>query len=279
MQTWIITGISSGLGRAMAEKLLSAGNKVIGTVRRREPVADLVRAYPETLRLELLDVRDRQAVRRLVEHGFAEGRVDVLVSNAGYGLFGAAEELSDEEVDAQIGTNLLGSIDLIRYAIGPMRAQGGGRIIQISSYGGQVAYPGNSLYHATKWGIEGFCESVAKEVASFGIVVTIVEPGGARTDFRYRSAVVAKSLPSYDDNPAHAFMRMLDKMNGLAPGDPEKMADRIIESASAAPAPMRLVLGSQAISATIEALEARLADFRDQKAAAASTDVASVEAK
>ncbi|MDO4937945.1 MAG: SDR family NAD(P)-dependent oxidoreductase, partial [Sutterellaceae bacterium] len=137
---------------------------------------------------------------------------------------------------------------------------------------GMVAYPGNSMYHATKWGIEGFAESVAQEVAPFGVGVTIVEPGGARTDFRYRSAHVAKLMPEYDGNPAHAFLRMLDKANGLAPGNPALMAERIIESADVSPAPLRMVLGSQALSATIDALEKRLANFRTQTELAASTD-------
>lgn len=132
---------------------------------------------------------DTAALREVVERSFARlERIDVIISNAGYGLFGAAEELSDEQIDLMIATNLVGSIQLIRAALPHLRAQGGGRIIQISSYGGQVAFPGNSMYHATKWGIEGFVESVAREVASFGIGMTIVEPGGARTEFRYGSA-------------------------------------------------------------------------------------------
>ena len=149
---------------------------------------------------------DTTAVRDVVDRSFELGRIDVVVSNAGYGLFGAAEELSDEQVSHIIATNLSGSIQLIRAALPHLRAQGGGRIIQISSYGGQVAFPGNSLYHATKWGIEGFAESVAQEVAPFGIGVTIVEPGGARTEFRYGSAQVAGLLPAYDGNPAHGFL-------------------------------------------------------------------------
>jgi hypothetical protein len=126
--------------------------------------------------------------------------------------------------------------------------QGGGRIIQLSSYGGQVAFPGNSLYHATKFGIEGFCEAVAQEVKPFNIGITLVEPGGARTEFRYGSAKVARLLPVYDGNPAHAFLKMLDATNGLAPGDPARMAARIIESVEKEPAPMRMVLGSLALA-------------------------------
>jgi NAD(P)-dependent dehydrogenase (short-subunit alcohol dehydrogenase family) len=153
-----------------------------------------------------------------------------------------------------------------------MRAAGGGRIIQMSTYGGQVAFPGNSMYHASKWGIEGFCESVAQEVSPFGIGLTIVEPGGARTEFRYGSAQVADALPPYVDNPARSFEKMLDPANGLAPGDPARMAAAIIDSVDVSPAPLRMVFGSQALDSTIATLEERLGDFRAQKDLAASTD-------
>ena len=216
---------------------------------------------------------DAAQIRGVVDRSFAElGRIDVVVSNAGHGLFGAAEELSDEQVEHIIATNLVGSIQLIRAALPHLRAQGGGRIIQLSSYGGQVAFPGNSLYHATKWGIEGFAEAVAQEVVPFGIGVTIVEPGGARTEFRYGSAQVAELMPAYDDNPAHSFLRMLDPANGLAPGDPARMAAAIIASADQEPAPLRLLLGSQALDNTLATLRERIASFEAQRELAASTD-------
>jgi NAD(P)-dependent dehydrogenase (short-subunit alcohol dehydrogenase family) len=272
-RTWLITGVSSGFGRELATQLLARGDRVVGTVRRTDAVADLVERYPDAFWVKLLDVTDRAAVRSVVDASFAErGRIDLIVSNAGYGLFGAAEELTDEQVDRIIDTDLLGAIALIRAALPHLRGQGGGRIVQISSYGGQVAFAGNSLYHAAKWGIEGFCESVAQEVAPFGIGVTIVEPGGARTEFRYGSAQVATPLPAYEGNPAHAFVRMLDPKNGLAPGDPARMATRIIESVDVEPAPMRLVLGSQALQSTIDTLQRRIAGFEAQRELAASTD-------
>jgi NAD(P)-dependent dehydrogenase (short-subunit alcohol dehydrogenase family) len=135
-----------------------------------------------------------------------------------------------------------------------------------------VAFAGNSLYHASKWGIEGFVESVAQEVASFGIGMTIVEPGGARTEFRYGSARVAKALPAYENSPARSFMKMLDPKNGLAPGDPVRMAARIIESVEVEPAPLRLVLGSQALQITLATLRKRIAGFEALTQLAASTD-------
>ena len=274
-RTWLITGISSGFGHELTRQLLEKGDKVIGTVlsHTQSKVADFIEKYPDTFTCEILDVTDVPAIHTLVDRAFEKfGRIDVIVSNAGYGLFGAAEELSDAEVDHIIATNLTGSIQLIRSALPHLRAQGDGRIIQLSSYGGQVAFPGNSMYHATKFGIEGFCEAVAQEVAPFHIGVTLVEPGGARTEFRYGSAKVANLMPEYDGNPAHSFLKMLDAANGLAPGDPARMAARIIESVDKEPAPMRMVLGSQALASTISTLKARVADYETQTELAASTD-------
>ena len=271
-RSWLITGVSSGFGLEMTKQLLAKGYTVIGTVRKPEAVADLVKAYPDTFDCRLLDVRDTDAVRRVVDEAFAKhGRIDVIVSNAGYGLFGAAEELSDEQVDSILATNLRGSISLIRASLSYLRKQQGGHIIQISSYGGQVAYAANSMYHATKFGIEGFCESVAQEVAEFNVHVTIVEPGGARTEFRYGSAQVADLMPEYDH--VHGFLNMLDPKKGLAVGDPAKMAARIIESVDKKDTPLHMVLGSQALQATIERLEERLAAYKRQTETAASTDI------
>jgi NAD(P)-dependent dehydrogenase (short-subunit alcohol dehydrogenase family) len=251
-RTWFITGVSSGFGRQLTEQLLERGDRVVGTVRDTGKVADLLERYHETYRAELLDVTNTAAIHNVLERSFSElERIDVIISNAGYDLFGAAEELSDEQVEHIVTTNLVGPIQLIRAALPHLRAQGGGRVIQISSYGGQVAFPGNAMYHATKWGIEGFVESVAQEVAPFGIGMTIIEPGGARTEFRYGSAQVAQLMPVYDQTPAHSFLKMLDSKNGLAPGDPARMAARIIESVDVEPAPLRIVLGSQALESTL----------------------------
>ncbi|SEI50909.1 NADP-dependent 3-hydroxy acid dehydrogenase YdfG [Azotobacter beijerinckii] len=272
-RTWFITGVSSGFGRQLTGQLLERGDCVVGTVRDTGKVTDLIERYPEAFHAEVLEVTDTAAIREVVERSFARlGRIDVIIGNAGYGLFGAAEELTDEQIEHIVATNLVGSIQLIRAALPHLRAQGGGRIVQISSYGGQVAFPGNSMYHATKWGIEGFVESVAQEVASFGIGMTIVEPGGARTEFRYGSAQVATLMPVYNDTPAHGFLRMLDPQNAPAPGDPARMAARIIESVDVEPAPLRLVLGSQALESTLSTLRKRIAGFEAQAELAASTD-------
>lgn len=271
-RTWLITGISSGFGYEITKQLLEKGDTVVGTVRKTDKIKSLMEKYPKNLDVKILDVTDVPALQKTVKDTFAEhGKIDVVISNAGYGLFGAAEELSDDQINHIIATNLTGSIQLIKTSLPFMRKQGGGRIIQISSYGGQVAYAANSMYHATKFGIEGFCESVAQEVEPFNIGVTIVEPGGARTEFRYGSAKVAKLTPEYE--ACHGFLKMLDPANGLAPGDPAKMATKIIESVDLPKAPMRMVLGSQALQATITRLKERIADYETQTELAASTDI------
>jgi NAD(P)-dependent dehydrogenase (short-subunit alcohol dehydrogenase family) len=148
-RTWLITGVNSGFGRLMAERLLERGDRVAGTVRKIDAVSDLKAKYGDLLWLEHLDMTDLSGIRRVVEMAFADlGRIDVIVSNAGYGLFGAAEELSDEQVAHQLSTNLFGPIQLVRAALPHLRPQGG-RIIGLSTYGGQAALPGGSLYHAS----------------------------------------------------------------------------------------------------------------------------------
>ena len=271
-RTWLITGVSSGFGNEMTKLLLETGDTVIGTVRNTNKVEELVAKYPDTFDCQILDVTDIERIHRFIPEMFEKhGRIDVVVNNAGYGLFGASEELDYANIQKILDSNLTGPIMIIHASLPYLRKQGGGRIIQLSSYGGQVAYAANSMYHATKFGIEGFCESVAQEVAKYNIGITIVEPGGARTEFRYGSAHVANLMPEYDH--VHAFLNMLDPKKGLAPGDPAKVAARMIESVDKEPAPLRMVLGSQALRATIERLEERVADYKTQTELAASTDV------
>ena len=271
-RTWLITGVSSGFGNEMTKQLLEIGDTVIGTVRKTDKVQELIEKYPDTFDCQILDVTDIERIHRFIPEMFGKhGKIDVVVNNAGYGLFGAAEELDYDSINKILATNLTAPIMIIHDSLPYLRKQGGGRIIQLSSYGGQVAFPANSMYHATKFGIEGFCESVAQEVAKYNIGITIVEPGGARTEFRYGSAHVADLMPEYDH--VHGFLNMLDPTKGLAPGDPAKMAARMIESVDIEPAPLRQVYGSQALAATIQRLEERVADYKTQTELAASTDV------
>lgn len=273
-RTWFITGINSGFGRHMAEQLLAKGDRVAGTVRKLDSVSDLKERYAKSLWTAQLDVTDTTAIKQVVNWVFAElGRIDVVVNNAGYGLFGAAEELSDDQINHQIATNLVGSIQVFRAATAHLRLQGGGRILQLSTYGGQVAGAGGSLYHASKWGIEGFAESMAQELAPFGIGVTIVEPGGARTEFRFGSSKLGTKLDVYQGTPAGMVHEMLADRSRQPNGDPAKMVARMIASVDQTPAPKRLVLGTDSFNALQRALTERLAAVEAQKETAATTDL------
>ncbi|MDX6739524.1 SDR family oxidoreductase [Actinocorallia sp. A-T 12471] len=272
IRTWFITGVNSGFGRELAEQLLARGERVAGTVRREGSVDDLRDKYGDMFWVGRLDVTDLARVREVVDAAFAAlGGIDVVVINAGYGLFGAAEEFTDDQVVHQITTNLLGSIQTARAALPHLRAQGGGRIIQISSVAGLAAHPGASLYHAGKWGVEGFMEALAAEVAPFGVEVTLVEPGGARTSFAGSSLRLSRPLSAYDGTPA-AAVRAFKDVAVPVPGDPAKVAAKIIAGADVRPAPLRLVLGSDCHHAATAALRKRLAEVEAQRATAAETD-------
>lgn len=233
---------------------------------------DLKAKYGDWLWLSKLDVTDTSSIHEVVNKAFADlGKIDVVVNNAGYGLFGAAEELTDEQILHQINTNLIGSIQVVRAALPYLRVQGGGRIIQLSTYGGQATHPGASLYHASKWGIEGFMDSIAKELAPFHIGVTIVEPGGARTEFRFGGSKLSSKMDVYDGTPA-SMVRGIKNASHLSPGDPAKMVKIMIDSVDLVPAPSRIVLGTDSYSAIHKALTERLAVLETQKDVASSTD-------
>ncbi len=273
-RTWLITGVNSGFGRLMTEQLLARGDRVAGTVRDMAAMNDLKAKYGDQLWLSHLDMINSPEIRQVVNKAFADlGKIDVIVSNAGYGLFGAAEELSDDQIVHQVSTNLLGPIMLVRAATPHLRAQGGGRIIGLSTFGGQATLPGGSLYHASKWGLEGFLESVGKELAAFKIGVTIVEPGGARTNFRFGGAQLGQPLEAYKGTPAAMVHVMIKDTSRLPPGDPAKMSAVIIDSVDQEPAPQRIVLGSDAWGIIQKALADRLAAVEAQKGLAASTDI------
>jgi NAD(P)-dependent dehydrogenase (short-subunit alcohol dehydrogenase family) len=271
-KNWFITGCSSGFGRALTELVLARGDRVAATVRKVGALDDLKAKYGDDIWVTQLDVTDTEAVRRVVDRVFAKMGVDVVVSNAGYGLFGAAEELSDEQIRRQIDTNLVGSIQVIRAALPHLRAHGGGRILQLSSAGGQITFPNFSVYHTTKWAIEGFIESVAQEVGRFNIEFTIVEPGAARTNFG-RALNYAPPMAIYANTPAGEFRHAIAAAAFHTPGDPLKIANAMMDSVDRKPAPARLALGSDAYTLVRAALVKRLAALDAQKDIAFSTDI------
>ncbi|MBY5377344.1 SDR family oxidoreductase [Rhizobium leguminosarum] len=271
-KTWFITGASSGLGLEMTQQLLTQGHTVVATIRRAEALTQLKQAFGERLDIVQLDLVEPESITSAVEGAFERhGRIDVIVSNAGYGLFGAAEELTNAQIDRQVATNLTGSIHLIRAALPLLRKQGGGRIVQVSSEGGQIAYPGFSLYHATKWGIEGFVESVAQEVAPFGIDFIIAEPGPTGTNFG-ANLVRAKPMDAYDETPAGAVRRAISDGSFEIKGDAARTVAAMISAAESETPSLRLALGSTAYSSISQALSERLAALEAQRGVANSAD-------
>jgi NAD(P)-dependent dehydrogenase (short-subunit alcohol dehydrogenase family) len=273
-QTWLITGSSRGLGRALAEAVLAEGHRLVATARKPEQLADLVERYGDKVRAVALDVTNEAAARAAVKTAIdAFGRLDVVVNNAGYGDLAPIEDTSLEDFRAQIETNLFGVINVTKAALPVLRQQGSGHIIQLASVGGRVGPIGRGAYAAAKFGVEGFSEVLAKEAGPLGVKVTIVEPGGFRTDFAGASTSI------HDGNPAYAatvgaVARFQREYDGVQPGDPAKAAHAIIKIAGLAEPPLRLPLGSDAVRAVDEAERGRLQADKKWRRLSMSTDFA-----
>ncbi|WP_369070513.1 SDR family oxidoreductase [Kineococcus terrestris] len=269
--TWIVTGASSGLGRLTTERLLATGARVAAVVRRPDSLDDLRDGAGDRLLVGVADVTDAAAVRAAVDGAFARfGRVDVVLSNAGYGLFCSVEEASDDQVEQQLRTNVLGSMHVVRAALPHLRRQGGGRVLQVSSAGGQTTYPGFSYYHASKWAIEGFCQTLALETAPFGIATTIVEPGATGTGFA-AALVTAPVLEAYEDTPAGHVRRLVTSGEFPVPGDAGKVVDAVLEVVASGRTPLRLPLGPDTYADVRADLRARLEELEAQREVALST--------
>ncbi|AGZ45763.1 SDR family NAD(P)-dependent oxidoreductase [Actinoplanes friuliensis] len=241
MKTWFITGAGRGLGNVWTSAALGRGDRVAATARHLEDLEPLIDTYGDSILPLVLDVTDRPAVFAAVEqaaHHF--GRLDIVVNNAGYGLFGMVEETTEEQARAQLETNLFGALWVTQAVLPIMRAQGDGRILQVSSIGGIAAFPSLGLYHASKWALEGLSESLAQEVAGLGIKVTIVEPGPYGTGWSGSSAVHTEPIPAYE--PVRDARRA--GAAGRAPDDPAATAQTILALADSTEPPLRLFLGS-----------------------------------
>ena len=271
--TWFITGTSSGIGRQLTELLLERGDRVAATLRDPTRLDDLAAQHGDRLWVRELDVTDTAQLRQVIDAAFTElGRIDVVVSNAGFGLVGMAEAFTDEQIDLQLRTNVTAAIQLARAVTPHLRAQGGGRLLQISSQGGHMAFPGYSLYHASKWALEGFFESLAGELEPFGIATTLVEPGVARTDFASKAEVVPHP-PAYEGTPAVEFLRVdADRSVTDVAGDPRKVAGAILGIGEQDDPPRRQLLGSDAFDNVTRALSERLHALRAQRDVAVTTD-------
>lgn len=269
-RTWFVTGTSSGFGRLLTERLLARGDRVAATLRRPDALDDLRAEHGDRLRIATLDVTRPDQVRRVVDEAFAVlGTVDVVVNNAGYGVFAAVEEASDAQIRRVIDTNLLGSIHVIRAALPHLRAQGHGRILQVSTAGGQTTYPNFAYYHASKWGIEGFCETVAQEIAPFGIGLTIVEPGATPTGFG-AALDTADVMAEYDATPAGDTRRAIASGDFRLPNDAGLIAAAMVDLVDSGRTPLRLPLGSDTYEDVRASLVARLAEHDAQREVAYS---------
>ncbi len=257
-KVWFITGTSKGFGRIWAEAALARGDRVVATARDIGTLATLAERHGESVLTLTLDVTDKAGVDAAIAEAHARfGRLDVVVNNAGYGLFGAIEEISEAQARAQIETNLFGALWVTQAALPYMRAQRSGHIIQVSSIGGVNAFPTIGLYHASKWGLEGFSQSLATEVADFGIKVTLVEPAGYATDWGGASAIRAEPLPAYDG----ARARIAAFRSGNTPGDPYATGAAILKVVDAADPPLRIFFGSAGLPMTRAEYGRRIANW------------------
>ena len=258
---WLITGSGNGLGRDIAEAALAAGDSVVAGARRTEELAPLVAQYGERVKPVRLEVRDEAAAKAAVQlavHTF--GRLNVLVNNAGYGHFAPFEQMSAEDFQAIVDTCFYGVVYTTRAAVPVMRKQGSGHIFQVSSVGGRHAVPGNTPYHAAKWAVGGFSDSLAMEVASFGVKVCTLEPGGIRTNWARRAVQNAPELlPEYEASVG-LFLKMLRGLEGRLEGDPRKIAGVIVQLANSDEVPVRQILGVDAEKRVQQAEAARAAE-------------------
>ncbi len=271
-QRWLITGSSRGLGRALSEAVLDAGHQLVATARDPGQLADLKRRYGEAVRTIALDVTDPIAAEAAVTAAVDSfGGLDILVNNAGYGNVNSVEDTDLDDFRQQIDTNLFGTIIVTKAAIPIMRAQRSGHIIQFSSVGGRVGAPGRAAYSAAKWAVEGFSESLAREMNLIGVNVTVIEPGGFRTDFAGSSSTLEGGRPEYDQ-VVGATARMQRDYHGRQPGDPVRAAQAILKIAGMDRPPFRLPLGSDALKILVQADLKKLEDLEAWRDLSLSTD-------
>ncbi|HEX4361517.1 MAG TPA: SDR family oxidoreductase [Pseudonocardia sp.] len=261
-KTWFITGASRGFGRDWTIAALERGDSVAATARDTSTLDDLVARFGDRLAPLKLDVTDRPAVFDAVAEAHRRfGRLDVVVNNAGYGQFGMVEEISEAEARDQIETNVFGALWVTQAALPFLREQGSGHILQVSSIGGISAFPNIGMYNASKWALEGFTQSLAQEVADFGIKVTLIEPGGYATDWGGASARHATALPAYDDYRKRAAAARATRVGN--PGDPAASSAAVLQIVDAEQPPLRVFFGTAPLAIAEADYESRLATWRE----------------
>src|SRR5579871_6620138 len=273
-KVWLVTGSASGLGRNIAEAVLASGDRLVATARDPGRLKDLVAKYGDQVRTAALDVADENAALAAVQTAVdAFGRLDVLVNNAGYGDIAPFEQLSPERFKALIDTNFYGVVYMTRAALPIMRKQRSGCILQISSVGGRLTRPGSTGYHAAKWAVGGFTESLAQEVSSFGVKVCALEPGGMRTNWGARANQdMPELLPDYELSVG-AVIKALASYWGKEVSDPVKVAQVVLRLAASDSLPAHLLIGSDAVRFASEAEKTRAAEATQWREMSLSTDV------
>jgi NAD(P)-dependent dehydrogenase (short-subunit alcohol dehydrogenase family) len=271
-KVWLITGSSRGLGRAFVHAALEAGHRVVATARDPSQLSDIVNGYGHRVRAVALDVTDEAQAQHAIDETIETfGGLDVLVNNAGYGNVCPVEDTPLADFRAQIETNLFGVIIMTKAALPYFREQRAGHIIQVTSIAGRIGPVGRAPYAAAKFGVEGFSESLYKEVGPLGIKVTIIEPGGFRTDFAGASTELREGRPEYDATVG-AAVRFQRDYDGKQPGDPAKAAAVLLRIASLSDPPLRLLLGSDSYGAAEKAALQKLELDRKWKELSISTD-------
>jgi NAD(P)-dependent dehydrogenase (short-subunit alcohol dehydrogenase family) len=257
-KTWFITGASRGFGREWATAALDRGDRVAATARRLADVVDLTERYSDLVLPVELDVTDRDAAFSAIAQAADHfGRLDVVVNNAGYGHFGMVEELDERDVRAQLETNFFGALWVTQAALPILRAQRSGHVVQVTSLGGVTAFPAIGAYHASKWALEGLSQSLAQEVAAFGIRVTMIEPGGYSTDW------IGPSSVKSEENEAYAGVREAQRGNWAdEPGDPTATRAAILQVVDADAPPLRIFFGKAPLDVAIRDYESRLTTWR-----------------
>jgi NAD(P)-dependent dehydrogenase (short-subunit alcohol dehydrogenase family) len=274
-KVWLITGASRGLGRAFTEAVLEAGDRVVATARDPEQLVELQGKYPDKVRNVALDVTNDAQAKAAFEAAIAFfGGLDVLVNNAGYGDVCPVEDTSLADFRAQIETNLFGVIIMTKAVLPYFRERRAGHIIQVTSISGRIGPAGRAPYAAAKFGVEGFSESLSREVAPLGIKVTIIEPGGFRTDFAGSSTQLTEGRQEYDSTVG-AAVRFQRDYSGRQPGDPAKAAAALLHVASLSKPPLRLLLGSDSYTAAEKSALDKIESDRNWKDLSLSTDYAS----
>lgn len=271
-KTWFITGTSSGFGRILIEELLARGDNIAATQRNLENITPLLEKYPNQLRAYKLDVTNESDVNEIANLAIKDfGKIDVVVVNAGYALSGAIEEATTKQIKQQFDTNIMGALYTIRAFLQHFRQSGGGKILQLSSMGGHVAFAGMGYYQATKWAMECLIESLIQEVASFNIQACLIEPGAAGTSFGATSMQHSSPIAEYENTPVGAMRKRREKGEMPRPNDPVKIARAMIDCADAQILPKRLALGADAYEKIRGALLSRLDDLEKNREITLST--------